>query len=217
MPEPKSKVQATPQHILVICGDQYHASYEVMLGLELAGNSEFQFHQADNATRLAGEESFVAVVLAKLNVKSAEDSSHWADETQSEQIAKFVASGGGMLVIHAGTVGYQSASAIRELTGGTFLHHPESCEVDLIPSAHPLAAGVGAFRVHDEHYFVEIDDRIEVFLTSQSVHGSQPAAWTKESGNGRICTLTPGHGASVWSNDSFQKLLHNALSWVTHE
>lgn len=217
MPEPRSKVQTPPQHLLVICGDQYHVAHEVMLGLELAGRAEFQFHRAGNATRLAGGEFFAAVVLAKLNVKSAEDSSPWADQTQAEQIAKFVASGGGLLVIHAGTVGYQSASAIRELTGGAFLHHPESCEVDLIPSAHPLAAGVGMFRVHDEHYFVEVDDSIEVFLTSQSVHGSQPAAWTKVSGNGRICTLTPGHGVSVWSNDSFQKLLHNALSWVTHE
>jgi type 1 glutamine amidotransferase len=217
MPEPKSKVEATPKHVLVICGDQYHTALEVMLGLELAGQTEFQFHQAANASRLAGEETFAAVVLAKLNVKSAEDSSPWADETQGELLAKFVASKGGLLVIHAGTVGYQSTPALRELTGGTFLHHPEACEVNLITSDHPLAAEVGPFTVHDEHYFVEMDDSNEVFLTSQSVHGSQPAAWTKESGNGRICTLTPGHGASVWSNDSFQKLLHNSLSWVTHE
>ena len=217
MPEPRSKVQSPPQHVLVICGDQYHAAHEVILGLELAGKTKFQFHQADNASRLAGEETFVAVVLAKLNVKSAEDSSPWADHTHGELIAKFVASGGGLLVIHAGTVGYQSASAIRELTGGAFQHHPESCEVDLISSAHALSAGVGAFRVHDEHYFVEVDESIDVFLTSNSVHGSQPAAWTREIGEGRICALTPGHGASVWADLSFQKLLHNALYWVTHE
>jgi type 1 glutamine amidotransferase len=204
-----------PRHILVICGDQYHAAHEVMLGLELAGKSEFQFRLAGNATLLSVGEIFHAVVLAKLNVTSEEDASPWVDTAADELIGQFVATGGGLLVIHAGTVGYQSAPRLRELTGGAFQHHPESCKVELIPSSHPLTEGIVSFTVQDEHYFVEVDEGIEVFLTSHSVHGNQPAAWNRQCGLGRVCTLTPGHGSSVWADLSFQRLLHNALSWVT--
>ncbi|MEI7578092.1 MAG: ThuA domain-containing protein [Armatimonadota bacterium] len=205
-----------PQRILVICGDQYHASHEVMLGLENAGKAEFHFQQADNASLLAGDQIFQAVVLAKLNVTSAEDSSPWADQASQDLIHSHVTAGRGLLVIHAGTVGYQPAPIIRELTGGSFQQHPEACDVELVPTAHPLAAGVVPYTVHDEHYFVEIDSDVDLFLSSRSAHGSQPAGWIKEFGNARICTLTPGHGPSVWANDSFQLLIRNALSWVTH-
>lgn len=205
-----------PHQVLVICGDQYHSADDVMLGLALAGKTDFHFHQADSAALLAGDATFDAVVLATLNVKTAEDPCPWADEPGDQLIREFVSSGRGLLVIHAGTVGYHSAPGIRELTGGAFQHHPEACDVDLVPSSHPVASGVAPFTVHDEHYFGEVDSGVEIFLTSFSKHGEQPAGWTMACGNGRICTLTPGHGSSVWGDESFQCLLHNALHWVSH-
>jgi uncharacterized protein len=185
-----------------------------MSGLAQACRTDFEFHPADDAARLAGVTSFDAVVLAKLNVKSPHDSSPWVDEVQEQLIRGFVESGGGLLVIHAGTVGYQSAPMVRALTGGAFQHHPEACSVELTPAAHQLTAGGASFSVYDEHYFVEIDKDVEIFLTSHSIHGVQPAGWVKTAGRGRICTLTPGHESTVWGQESFQGLLHNALSWV---
>ncbi len=188
-----------------------------MSGLAQACRTGFEFHLADDAARLAEETTFDAIVLAKLNVKSPHDSSPWVNESQEQLIKGFVDSGGGLLVIHAGTVGYQSAPMVRALTGGAFQHHPEACSVELTPAAHQLTAGGASFSVYDEHYFVEIDKDVEVFLTSHSIHGVQPAGWVKTAGRGRICTLTPGHESTVWGQESFQGLLHNALSWVVRE
>lgn len=201
----------------MVCEDQYHPASDVMFGLAQACRKDFEFHQADNAALLAGGATYDAVVLAKLNVKCPHDPSPWVDESQEELFRGFVDSGGGLLVIHAGTVGYQSSPLIRELTGGAFLHHPEACSVELTPAAHLLTAGTASFTVQDEHYFVEIDKDVEVFLTSYSEHGVQPAGWLKTAGNSRICTLTPGHEPTVWGQESFQRLLHNALRWVCRE
>lgn len=203
--------------VLVICGDQYHPASDVMSGLAQACRTGVELLQADDAAWLASDESFDAIVLAKLNVKSPHDPSPWVDESQEHLLQGFVDSGGGLLVVHAGTVGYQSSPLIRELTGGAFLHHPETCSVELTPAAHLLTAGAASFCVHDEHYFVEIDKDVEVFLTSHSKYGVQPAGWVKTAGRGRICTLTPGHESTVWGQESFQRLLHNALSWVVGE
>ncbi len=207
---------ANPKQVLVICGDQYHSAEDVMLGLGRVGKSDFHFQPANSAAVLAGDAAFDAVVLAKLNVKSPQDPAPWADETSDHLIREFVNSGGGLLVIHAGTVGYHSAPGIRSLTGGAFQHHPEACEVELLPSAHLLSTGVAPFTVRDEHYFVEIDSGVEMFLTSHSNHGGQPAGWTNTGGGGRVCALTPGHFPGVWAHQSFEQLLKNALLWVTH-
>ena len=40
-----------------------------------------------------------------------------------------------------------------------------------------------------------------------------PAAYVREMGKGRLCSLMPGHILSVWKNPEFQKLLVNAIRW----
>jgi type 1 glutamine amidotransferase len=74
---------------------------------------------------------------------------------------------------------------------------------------------VRPFAVSDEQYVMALTDPgSDVFLQSRSEHGSQPAGWTRREGRGRVCVLTPGHTADVWSNSEFQKLVINALKWM---
>ena len=57
------------------------------------------------------------------------------------------------------------------------------------------------------------DELVDVFLTTKSEYGSQPAGWTRTEGAGRVCVLTPGHSLEVWKHPSYQALLQNALRW----
>jgi type 1 glutamine amidotransferase len=70
------------------------------------------------------------------------------------------------------------------------------------------------FTLKDEHYFMALDDpQADVFVTTTSVHGEQPAAWRRTEGNGRVAVLTPGHNLEVWLHPSFQALVMNCLRW----
>ncbi len=155
------------------------------------------------------------VVLAKSNNISSTDETAWMTDAAQSVFADYVRRGNGLLAVHSGTAGYQQTLLLRGLLGGVFTHHPEQCQVSLEPLAgHPLTAGVAAFAVQDEHYFMSISDpQVDVFLTARSMHGEQPAGWQRQEGKGRVVVLTPGHTLEVWQHPSFQALLLNSLRW----
>ena len=93
--------------------------------------------------------------------------------------------------------------------------HPAQCPVTVEPVAgHPLTQGSVRFTAKDEHYFMALDDtQADVFLTTTSEHGTQPAGWTRTEGGGRVCVLTPGHNVEVWLHPAYQALIRNGLHW----
>lgn len=187
-------------------------------GLETfrAQGFEFEFFEEETALPAARLDEFDLVVLARANIVNGANSRPWLKSDAEHGLVEFVKHGCGLLVIHAGTSRYESLPALNALIGGAFIRHPDLCTVTVEPMAgHPLTRDVNAFSVPDEHYFVRLDDRCaDVFLRSNSMHGGQPAGWTRSDGAGRVCVLTPGHNVEVWLHPEFQKLLLNALRWT---
>ena len=203
--------------VLAICGDQYHSDDHVMAGLRASLDENFDLTQAPDGQISEFPDSYSAVVLAKLNVSSPTVSTPWTSESSGNALCDFVSNGGGLLVVHAGTVGYSIVPGIHKLTGGSFIQHPSACDVTIEPVPdHYLTNDAIAFTVHDEHYFVEHTDQSEDFLLTRSEHGVQPGGWTRTFGKGRVCVLTPGHFESVWRHPQFQSIVGNGLRWTTN-
>ncbi|WP_138755620.1 ThuA domain-containing protein [Paenibacillus sinopodophylli] len=203
----------------VICGDYWHPRKLIMDGLELLREHGYQLDYLQLASEWSQEwmAQYDAIVLAKSNELSAEDRSPWLTQEIQEGFRSYVEGGKGLLVLHAGTVGYRNEPIFYELIGGVFTHHPEACPVTITSTDEQLdvTAGVASFTVHDEHYFMEtLDERIKVFLQSESEHGTQPAGWIREQGNGRVCVLTPGHFLHVLQLPEYQNALKRAINWV---
>jgi type 1 glutamine amidotransferase len=204
---------------LVLCGDGWHPGAMIRRGFGLLTEPGYDLvFLEDGAVWSSGlMNEFDLVVLAKCNVISGTNKTPWLMVESQSAFPDYLHSGHGLLVIHAGTAGYQDCTELCRLTGGRFLRHPEPCAVDLLPRrGHPVVAGVNPFMVHDEHYFMALEDQAaEVFLHSQSTHGIQPAGWTRPEGRGRVCVLTPGHTEEVWLHPMFQLVLRNALHWTS--
>lgn len=204
---------------LVIYDDVWHPAATVRRGLEplCPAGFEFEFVEGDPRRPTARMSEFSLVVLTKANMISAIDQGPWLTTEALTSLRNHLRRGGGLVAIHAGTSRYESSAEMKEMIGGAFGRHPDSCAVTLEPqSGHPLAEGVAQFTVVDEHYFMEMSGApVDVFLRSRSEHGLQPAGWTRTSeGGGRICVLTPGHNLEVWLHPEFQKLLLNAFRWA---
>jgi type 1 glutamine amidotransferase len=154
-------------------------------------------------------------ILTKSNNISAVDRTGWMTDTVQAAFSEYVHRGNGLLAIHSGTAEYDQTPVLRSLLGGVFSHHPEQCPVTVEPRVgHPLCVGSVPFTLKDKHYFMAMSDlQADVFLTTRSEHGEQPAAWRRLEGAGRVAVLTPGHNLEVWLHPSFQTLLRNALSW----
>lgn len=206
--------------VLVFCDDLYHPAATVRSGLApLSRDPGYEFSWVEAAAGWDPDSlrDYSIAVLSKSNVMSQTDKTPWLSQGKENLFLDYVRNGGGLVIVHSGTASYAQVPPMRAVAGGTFLSHPPECTVTLEPDTkHPLTAGVtAAFDVWDEHYVVALDDpQAEVFLLSRSVHGVQPAGWSRHEGAGCVSVLTPGHHAAVWLHPSFQSLLRNSLQWV---
>lgn len=205
------------QSVLVLCDDKWHPAATARTGLGALHDQPFTFDWIENAHEWSAERmaTYGVVLLTKSNNVTATDTTKWMTEATQAAFVDYVRQGGGLLAIHSGTAEYREATALRRLLGGVFVHHPKQCPVTVEPlTDHPLVVGATPFTLKDEHYFMEIDDDgIDIFLTSSSEHGEQPAGWTRTEGKGRVAVLTPGHNVEVWLEPAYQTLIKNALHW----
>jgi type 1 glutamine amidotransferase len=202
---------------LVICDDYWHPARTPRAGLAPLEERGFEFDWIEHAGEWSAERmaGYQLVVLTKANNISATDQSPWITDEVESAFRDYLQQGNGLLAIHSGTAGYAQRPVLRALLGGVFISHPPQCLVTVEPrAAHPLGGGSAAFTLKDEHYFMELDDtQADVFLTTRSEHGAQPAGWTRHERAGRVCVLTPGHNLEVWLDPSYQALIRNGLQW----
>jgi uncharacterized protein len=203
--------------ILVLCDDFWHPAHVPRAGLAPLETDGFEFDFIEDASEWSEQRmaTYPAVILTKSNNISAANPVEWVDDTVQLAFRRYVHSGHGLLVIHSGAAGYTNTPVLRELLGGVFLQHPPQCEVTWRPNTpHHLTANSATFTLKDEHYFMALDDtHADVFMTSTSEHGTQPAGWSRLAGEGRVCMLTPGHNLEVWLHPGYQALIANALRW----
>lgn len=204
-------------NVLVLCDDHWHPARTSRTGLAplAAAGFTFDFVEDGAAWSPAQLDAYPVVLLTKSDDRSSADDTPWMTPAVEAAFAAYVQRGGGLLVVHSGTVGYGKTRTLRPLIGGVFDHHPKQCPVTVTPQlGHALGTGVIPFTATDEHYFMQYDgDDAAVFLRSTSEHGTQPAGWTRQEGQGRVCVLTPGHNVEVWLLPEFQTLLQHALIW----
>jgi len=203
--------------IPVLCGDKWHPADIVKKGLKGLEGLEYSFNFLENAQDISLElfKDNRIIILSKSNNVSQEDESPWLDQELDLAIKDYVEAGGSLLALHSGTSDYEDSKDLKPLLGGVFAHHPDQCPVKVsFSNDHLLTKGCSDFTLVDEHYFMDMnDDNIDVFVTTESEHGSQPGGWIKKQGKGRVCVITPGHNLEVWLEPSFQRLLKNAIGW----
>lgn len=202
---------------LVLCDDYWHPARVPREGLSGFKAKEFAFDWIEDARDWSADRmaAYPLVILTKSNHISSSDQSGWMTDDAQSAFADYVRNGNGLLAIHSGTADYQEMAVLRNLLGGVFTHHPEQCAVTIEPQTdHPLARDIPPFTLKDEHYFMAMSDpQVDIFVTSHSEHGAQPAGWRRMEGAGRVAVLTPGHNLEVWLHPSYQALLLNALRW----
>ncbi|GGO02943.1 ThuA domain-containing protein [Saccharibacillus kuerlensis] len=207
--------------VWVICKDRWHPAETIRQGLAKLNEEEFAFTITENMEEFdSGQlEQYPVVLVCRSNSQTEEEKAFWMNEQVQQAFVHYVERGGSLLAVHAGTAGYEEGEIFRRLCGGAFIHHPEACEVTIQPeNRHPIAQGVEAFTVHDEHYFMEWEDPIaDLIMTTVSEHGAQPGGWTRTHGRGRVCVLTPGHEPEVWNHPMYGRLLRNALYWCARQ
>lgn len=219
--------------ILVICGDIWHPAEVIRAGfscLREYGDQLTFMEDAKDMLTASDLAQYKLIICCKGNHLTSGNNVAWFEESVNECTPKdledYVKNGGGFLAVHAGASFSETNMApniinpCREyihFVGCQFLNHPPRCAVTyhVLDTEHPVTAGVHTFCERDEHYQIEMtaEDAV-ILMESTSADGEKmPAAYVREMGQGRLCTLIPGHILAVWQNPEFQKLLVNAMNW----
>lgn len=153
---------------------------------------------------------------------------HPMTEADQEAMARTVAEGKGLVVLHASNVlTHEMGDAERHrtyfgLVGSRFTHHERFAPQTVRPASgvsHPITEGIGEFVIEDEPYqFKAVGEPGEVILVREASGnepaGEYPVVYVKRHGVGRVCYVALGHDARSWAHPSFQRLVVQATLWA---
>jgi type 1 glutamine amidotransferase len=212
------------KRILIVLGGTWHDfegfTAAVRPVFENAGHVVAATYDFDALTRLSeGKYDMALLYTCAGEVRDDPDAktSPGFTEAQVTSLVEWVRGGGGLLAAHAATVAGQSSPALVALMGGVFVSHPPQFAFTVYPlyREHPITAGVAAFTVHDELYIQAYDPAVEIHAVTLDRGVIYPMVWSRSEGRGRVAHIALGHGPEVWCLQPYQRLMLQAMDWLT--
>lgn len=214
----RAQVPAAHPRVLIVGGGSSH-------------DFATSFGKTDAATlRGAGDsvdytESFAGLAARLAGVDTVVEASNQAmpDEATRRALMAFVARGGGLVVVHAGTWYNWPAwpEYNRDLVGGGTREHDRLglFQVKVVQPGSPVMAGVPTqFGVEDELYHQQMaaGAATEVLATAHSELTGQtyPSVWLVTGQKGRIVCMTLGHDERVHTLPAYRTMLRNSVAWT---
>jgi len=176
-----------------------------------------------NYTEITGG---LAPALADVDVLYLSNNKAFTDDATRAAVIEHARSGKGLMLVHPSLwYNWERNWPVynRELAGGGARGHDRYGEFEVTVTApgHPLMKGVPAkFTISDELYWFEPDtagSEIEVLATAHSREKNKtyPIIFAVKHPNARIAAITLGHDGVAHSHPAYQRLLENALTWVS--
>ena len=220
--------------VLLLCDEHYHPGEVAIGGIEPLRGRGYQFDVICDGREFRADSlvDYSVVLMCKSDETTPELRDSWKSAAVQQAFVDFVEKGGGLLVLHSGTVPGENTEVLDRLIGSRFSYHPNQGPMTVGPlKAHPVTEGVEMFCEKDEQYYLEIlADDVDVLMASYAPAQGEvakyvdepyhnfpekicPCCYVRRQGRGRVCVFTPGHSLEVWLNPQFQLVLENALRW----
>jgi len=153
------------------------------------------------------------------------------NDSQREELLRFVREGGGFLTAHTGLTAFLSWPEFREMVGGGYGGHSIGYPHTMIVED-PNFPGANAFapRVdYSDEWYTLTDysrDTIHVIMRIDlsdypnppqivGEHGGDfPVTWARAYGEGRVFASTFAHGTETWDDPRIQTMYFEAIKWA---
>jgi uncharacterized protein len=146
---------------------------------------------------------------------------------QARGLSRAVRAGTGLAGWHGGIVdSFRTEPAYSLITGGQFLHHPRGFVNYLVRpvSDHPVVAGISAFTVTTEQYYMHVDPGNEVLAVTDFVADPDypdlagvvmPVTWIRHWGEGRVFVTAIGHNMADLEVPGVDTMIRKGMAWAT--
>ncbi len=183
----------------------------------------------DTVSQPAANRLLSADLCAKYNAVVFYDMVQEISEDQKEAFREMTRCGIGMVFLHHSLVSYQNWDFFHELVGGRYFErgypsphelstykHDLDLDIHVYDAGHPVTRGITDFTIHDEGYGnILVNEGVHVLLSTSHPDCAEKIAWTSHCGHSDIVYLMLGHDANAYRNESFRKLVQNAIFWVS--
>ena len=146
------------------------------------------------------------------------------DLAKAEALDRFLARGGGVVLIHYAVDGHEAVDALAERIGlawqgGKSAFRHGALDVDFSGSTHPITRGLTRLKLEDESYWNLVGDSgsIQVLGTGVEDGEPRPLFWTREHGKGRVFVSIPGHYTWSFDDPLFRLLILRGMAWSASE
>lgn len=148
-------------------------------------------------------------------------------ETEKKSYYKLLKLGKGLVFLHHSQCSYQDWDEYKTIVGGKYheekntpqtstYQHDITFTVKIADSKHPVTKGIKDFKILDEVYGnTEVLPGVTLLLTTDHPQSSKIIGWTHQKENSRIVYIQPGHDKNGWFNPNYQKLIRQAIQYVS--
>lgn len=112
---------------------------------------------------------------------------------------------------------YTQVCGLSNRGGDAFKYHQnQAVNQHVLPTGHPVTAGVGDFTLVDETYTIGEPDQPgnEILVTTTNATSLKNIAWVRQFKNSRVFCYASGHDNCAYGDANFRKLLSQGLAWA---
>ncbi|HEV8544062.1 MAG TPA: ThuA domain-containing protein [Verrucomicrobiae bacterium] len=138
------------------------------------------------------------------------------------QLDAFLERGGGLVVLHSGTIADKEPERLAERIG--LAAQPVTSQYRHMPltlnfAKTPITLGLEKINLLDEPYWPLIGDtnRVQILATAEVDAAPRPLIWTYQQGKGRVFASIPSHYTWTWEDPLFRTVLLRGLAWAVSE
>lgn len=150
-------------------------------------------------------------------------------EAEKESYYKLLKLGKGLVFLHHSQCSYQEWNEYKTIVGGKYheeknspktstYQHDVTFTVKITDLKHPVTKGIKDFEILDEVYGnTEVLPGVTPLLTADHPQSSKTIGWAHKKENSRVVYIQPGHDKYGWFNPSYQKLVKQAIAFVSEK
>jgi putative heme-binding domain-containing protein len=148
----------------------------------------------------------------------------WNDD-KYQQLDDFLAHGGGIVLLHAATIGDPDPLKLAQRFGlaadsgkTKYLHTPLELQF-VAPTNNPITMGLpNQLHFLDEPYWPMFRDtnQVEVLATTRQEGADWPMVWTCQKGKGRVFASIIGHYTWTLDDPWFRLILMRGIAWAAN-
>lgn len=221
-----ANVQAQNTSVLVVAGGHSFDTLSFLQMFDRFEKVEYDYMLQPEANRL-----FVCNQAEGYDVLVFYDMWKEADADTRDAYMEMTKAGKPMLFLHHALVSYQGWDTFEKIIGGRYVQPskesdvPESArstykhdvwmDIEVADPGHPVTAGMKNFRLFDEVYGnYRVGDGVKPLLLTDHPESTRVIAWENTFNNSRIIFIQPGHDNNAYSDENYQRLLHQAIRYL---